>query len=687
MGKCGTTWGSGLKASRPDAMPLWRAFRLRLVALLTALAILAATIPIAYVQPAHAAALPAGYGVFEAAQLVINGRQVYPDVPLLVFGGRMLVPIRIVAETLGADVNWDGARQVASVDTGERHIEMTIGSVKATVDATEVKLDAPAVLYLGRTLVPLRFVAEALGCEVAWNETTRTATVQAAVSGGHVTAVELELLPEYAVLHVRTDGLATYKVAALSDPQRLVIDVMDVTPSLDWAEQAIGQAAIERVRIGTGGDGATYTRVVCDLVDAVRFDPVPAANGAGVDVRIYYKVSGVAWEGGGLTIRSTGPAATSTFSLTGPDRFVVDLPGASLVAGTQGIDVGTDGVVRVRIAQNQVSPDIVRVVLDLLKPATFTIAKTDAGLRVLPAGVTDPGGGTVTPPDPKDPPSAQSIDYQSTALGGRLALTLATDVQSEVVVGADGRQLQLQITGAAATGLAGATVADGLVEEYSIVPAAGGGGLAVVLRLSAYAGHRLTVDGRTVVLELTRSTLVGRRIVLDPGHGGPDPGCTSYSGVYEKYVNWPIAVALKAVLERAGAVVKLTKEQVDTRVTVDGYERTAMANSWGAEVFVSIHCNAFTSPNISGTEVYHYGNSAQSLRLAQVMLNSLTQLGMPNRGVRVGNYVVCRETTMPAVLIELGYLTNPSDERILLDPAKQVRAAELMAEAFQAFFR
>jgi len=685
MSKCGLTWQSGLRASRTEAVRFWRVVRLRLVALLTALALLVAVTPLSPVQPVHAAALPAGYGVFEGAQLVINDRPVYPDVPLLVYSGRMLVPIRIVAETLGASVNWDGARQVASVDTGERHIEMTIGSVKALVDAAEIGLDAPAVLYSGRTLVPLRFVAEALGCEVAWDATTRTATVQSPVAGGHVTAVELELLPEYAVLHVRTDGLATYKVAALADPPRLVIDMMDVTPSLDWTEQAIGRAAIERVRIGTGGDGVTYTRVVCDLVDAVRFDPVPAINGAGVDVRIFYIVSAVAWEEGGLTIRSTGPVATSTFSLTGPDRFVIDLPGASLVAGTKGIEVGAGDIVRVRIAQNQISPDIVRVVLDLSKPATFTIAQSEAGLRVLPAGVTDPGGGTVTPPDPEKPPATQAIDYQSTALGGRLALTLAADAQSEVAVAADGRQLQLQVAGAAATDLAGATVADGLVEEYSIVPVAGGDGFAVVLRLNAYAGHRLTVDGRTIVLELTRSTLVGRRIVLDPGHGGRDPGCTSYSGVYEKYVNWPIAVALKAALERAGAVVKLTKPQVD--VSIDGYERAAIANSWGAELFVSIHCNAFTNPNSSGTEVYHYGNSAQSLRLAQVMLNSLTQLGMPNRGVRVGNYVVCRETTMPAVLIELGFLTNPSDERILLDPAKQVRAAELMAEALQAFFR
>lgn len=641
-----------------------------------------------------AASLPSGHTIFSGAHLVINGAEVFPDVPLIVFSGRMLVPIRIVAETLGATVSWDPDRQAAGVELSGKQIELKVGSSEARVGATQVALDAPAVLYSGRTLVPLRFVSESLGCEVGWDAGTRTATVQSASSGGLLTAVDLELLPEHAVVHLRTDGTVPYQIASLAGPERLVVDLTGAKPDLGWTEKQVGQASIQQVRVGIGGSGASaYTRVVCDLNEAVRFDHRPAADGKGVDLIIYYKVSGVAWENGGLTVRSTGPVASKSFSLSGPDRYVIDLPGASLSSGATSVDVGSGDVVRVRVAQNQTSPDIVRIVLDLQKPLLFKIARFEQGLRVLPEGVEDPpsGGGSTTPSDPKPPVNpgtvtGQTISYAKTASGGRLALTLAAEPKADVVVSVDGRRVALQITGAVAGNLVGANVFDGMVDGFTVEPIEGGG-FVVNVSMTGYGGHTLTVDGRNVTLDLRRSALLGRRIVVDAGHGGPDPGAISYSGIYEKYVNWPIALAFRASLERAGAVVKMTRSVVDPPSILDGYERTSIGNAWGGEVFISIHCNSFTSPGSSGTEVYHSGNSPQSLRLAKLMSASLSGLGLPNRGAREGNYVVCRESYMPAVLIELGFLSSPVDEAVLLNPASQARAAELMAEALDAYFR
>jgi len=125
-----------------------------------------ATLMAALISPARAlaatVALPPGYLVFQGASLHVNGMQVYPDVPLLVNSGRMVVPIRIIAENLGAVVKWDAARNAAVIQGGGLVVDLPVGSAQATVNGQPIALDAPAVLYSGRTMVPLRFVAEAI---------------------------------------------------------------------------------------------------------------------------------------------------------------------------------------------------------------------------------------------------------------------------------------------------------------------------------------------------------------------------------------------------------------------------------------------------------------------------------------------------------------------------------------------
>ncbi len=645
----------------------------RAAAALIILALVAAVLPaFDNPQPAYAAALPPGCQVFKDAGLIVNGQQVYPDVPLLVNAGRMLVPIRIIAETLGADVSWDQGRQTAIVETPSRHIEMAIGSATATMNTHTIELDAPAALYQNRTLVPLRFVAESMGCQVLWDDSTRMALVEPPASG-RLTSVDLELLPECAVLHVRTDNDVIYSVKTLTDPPRLAIDLEKTKPGLDWTEKLIGQALVTGIRIGVSDSGAKFTRVVVDLKEEVRFSHAPAQDGAGVDVEIYYKVEGVVWENGGLTIHSSGPLQTKTFALKSPDRYVIDLPGASLSDTAKSVEVGSGDVLRARIAQFQTSPDVVRVVIDLEKPMVFRVARSDAGLRIMPEqGQADP------PPEGKS-----KLTYESDEDGGRFILQAGEGVEADVAVESSGRKLQLQVSGASASDLIGAGVFDGIVESYEIEKTPDGQ-FSVVVKLTGYAGHELDIEDGIVTLDLPRSVVAGHRIVVDPGHGGIDPGCTSYSGVYEKYVNWPIAALLKARLQRAGAIVKLTRDEEES---INAYGRADVANNWGAEVVVSIHCNAHVHPDRSGTEVWHYGNSAESRRLATLVMSSLAKLGLVNRGVKEGNYAICRETYMPAILAELGFLTNPGDERVLLDPAMQARIADLLMDALQSFFR
>lgn len=166
--------------------------------------------------------------------------------------------------------------------------------------------------------------------------------------------------------------------------------------------------------------------------------------------------------------------------------------------------------------------------------------------------------------------------------------------------------------------------------------------------------------------------LANRTIVLDPGHGGSDPGALGVSGkTREAYNTLFVALDAKNLLEQAGARVILTRSD-DRYVPLAA--RAAIANQAGADVFISIHNDSNPNPAVHGVTTYYYHE--RSRRLADVMQAHLAQaLGTRSVGVIRRSFHVVRETTMPAVLLELGFLSNWSEERLLADPAYRYRAA------------
>ena len=185
---------------------------------------------------------------------------------------------------------------------------------------------------------------------------------------------------------------------------------------------------------------------------------------------------------------------------------------------------------------------------------------------------------------------------------------------------------------------------------------------------------------------------VANRVVLDPGHGGHDPGATGYSGSYEKDVNLIIARKTADLLRTAGFEVMMTRDD-DRYVSVT--DRVEFANSSQAAAFVSIHSNGSTNSATNGTEVYYYvdqndpiavAQAGERARLASIIHDSLMRgLALKNNGVRENNYIVVRYTQIPAVLVETAYLTNLNEEVLLNDPPFQDRAAQAIANGIMEY--
>lgn len=173
------------------------------------------------------------------------------------------------------------------------------------------------------------------------------------------------------------------------------------------------------------------------------------------------------------------------------------------------------------------------------------------------------------------------------------------------------------------------------------------------------------------------------KIFIDPGHGGPDPGAVG-NGVTEEYVNLNVSLELARLLRNAGFDVRVYRttsdENVLTNKNADLRNRAQMANNWGADYFISIHTNSSTNPAAQGAEAYVYRLGGASERLGKAILASIAEeLGSRNRGVMAANFAVLRRTNMPAVLVELGYLTNATEALNLNSPAWQRAVAGAIA--------
>ena len=160
------------------------------------------------------------------------------------------------------------------------------------------------------------------------------------------------------------------------------------------------------------------------------------------------------------------------------------------------------------------------------------------------------------------------------------------------------------------------------------------------------------------------------KIYIDPGHNptGNDTGAVGY-GLKEQDVTVEIALKLKPLLERNGFEVKMSRNSLKDTVA-EGLNaslagRYNAANSWDADIFVSIHCNS-ANTKAYGCETYYYTGSSKGRRLADCVQPELAkETGLCNRGVKSANFAVIKHTNMPAILVETAFIDNYDDNRFL----------------------
>ncbi|MCA0754354.1 N-acetylmuramoyl-L-alanine amidase [Paenibacillus sp. N4] len=173
-------------------------------------------------------------------------------------------------------------------------------------------------------------------------------------------------------------------------------------------------------------------------------------------------------------------------------------------------------------------------------------------------------------------------------------------------------------------------------------------------------------------------------IVIDAGHGGKDPGAASVLKRTEKEFNLSIALKIKALLDKETKLKAHLTRTNDTFVELE--DRVLFAEKLKADLFISIHANAINNSSVSGTETYYY--KANSKAFADTIhKHLLVGTGLRNRGVKQMGFKVIKQTTMPAILLEAGYLTNSGDSKALYSETVQNRIASEIVKGIKEYLK
>lgn len=645
--------------------------------------------------------------------VLMDGQAINIGIPNFIHKDYTFVPIRFV-EKYGAKVSWDQKSKTATVVQEDKEIKMTINSRDVYVNGQKKVVDkvlTPKLVTFPnkdtRTMVPFRLVAEILGHEVGWDNNNRvpfinTKTNKAPDNNSNtmeITNVQVDKgstsIPKVVVNG--TDNFK-YSTALLENPHRLVIDIDEAKLNLKNIsfDNGVGilnvnSGPISKIEVTQLSQSPNVVRVVVYLTEKVDFDIFSGKDGKSLNISFVNKVGKIDKENidgkEALVIYNTNKPKVNTMKLKNPDRIVIDLLDSSLEAGSYVEYNHSIGFIqKVRVSQfepdNNYKPNdrIVRVVLDVKNGVTDPNVKIDTydnRIVIIP-----------------ETSIWETINYSLNGKDRIVTINANRKTEYDIDYNSHGKVITINLPSDSLDLKEGyANINDGLIKDIQVVREDNKAKVIINLMRSAeYTVLSNSIDDK-ISLRFNRDSNIkpsDRIIVIDPGHGGRDPGAV-HNGVNEKDVNLAVSHKLNEGLKNKGYTTIMTRED---DIFIELKERANIANRNGADLFISIHSNSNPNANVSGIQVlYHskdkeYVRKEETYNLANIIMEELIKgTGAQNKGlIARERTVVIRDTNMPAVLIELGFLTNSNEAQLLKDEAYQELLAESIIRGIERYF-
>ncbi len=668
----------------------------------------------------------------QAIKLIINGEEIENlPAPPVIYNNSTLVPAREVFEPLGSVVDWKPATQEIYVGNSQDLLILQIGNKYADFNGRQLQMSIPPQIINGKTMIPLRFVAESFGYEVDWSDTKRAAYVNTVAqptpspeptatpaptatstpvatptpttnpgnTGAVTPAVDMSPggFSEQAFSETNINNLtlpgsssASFVIQATSPiskikktlmpDNRLILDIYNANMGLSKSSYNVNNGLVGQVRVSQfQTEPEKVSRIVFDLNSGVKFSTILSADRQRLSLEFEGNtILGVAHSSNGteeyIDITFQSSPSVNTSYLLSPERVVID---AVLTKINNPAENPVNGRFAKTLRSAQFNENTARVVIDLNQSVKHTVTVNGNRVRITLTEPTyrnikyNPDNFTLTIDKSSAPNlSANQIHHNDLYLDGQYKLTLPGDYSGLL-------------------GYGDYMIGHGDVKSVNIQT--NQGKTVLTINESKILTFSVTDSGNQIIIKrLHPQEVYDKIVVLDPGHGGHDPGSLGH-GLQEKNITYDIVNRLKNIMDADGKVkVYLTRY---TDVYVEHMVRVDIGDQVG-DMFISVHNNAAKdNPTPNGTETYYYPHANDSTKgittkqMADVIHRNLIESIQTNdRKVKTNSYIVIKYNSIPSVLIETAFISNPNDAALLASPEFKDKVARGIYNGIKEIF-
>ncbi len=604
----------------------------------------------------------------------------------IVANKKIMVPLRPIGEGLGYDITWDIKTQTMALFKGNKSLSFVVNKDKAIVDGKELKMDEKTLMSGGRAYVTMTFLESVMEYGFQYDQVAKRMVIkekEVPVIISKVQDISYSEESGYPQLYISTDNPVEYNTFTLDNPDRMVIDINNAIADTDYEVKEINSGDIIGVRIGQFSSQPKVVRIVVDLKNKKKAMVTHSADKKNISLAYANILQPVTIEKEGycdvISIKGSQSVDSQLFSLDNPDRIVIDVQQAVLGGENQNIALNNSSIIK-SVRTGQFDVGTARIVVDLGKSAFYEIKNEDNESKIYISDIPFSFMGydkyynssyvTMNPDDEVD--FKTDFDKKKNVL--KVEINKDIEYDNELYEINDNLLEYIKLSKTQ--------------QKKSVITKA-------EFKLKDKVNYEFLSSSNTKLIKLKLTHIPDTPsdvlVVIDAGHGGKDPGAKAVDGTYEKNYNIDVARRLDRKLKEIGFNTIMTREE-DLYTTLQ--ERADAANWNYADFFVSIHFNAYMN-KAKGIETLYYPNtpteaySINNKDIASIFQEEILKaLKRPSRGVIPRpDLFVLNKTKMPAMLMELGFLTNKEELSFIKKESYREDAANALATSLLRYYK
>ena len=611
---------------------------------------------------------------------------------ILLINGIIYVYSRTVANFYEMTLGWNGTTREVSLAYKDILFAAVVDSSTCTINGKVVNLINPVRMSSGRTYLSVIDLS-LLGLDVVIDDKTAKATVE--TPRAKLESISWTKDGGSDVVEITFSREVEITKSVLSVPDRLVIDAKDSKYDATLSIPTGVSPIVTRIRVGE--NTPRVVRIVFDL--ALSASATVEQNANVIRVKFNNPITDLKVtkndEIEDVVIISEAFINSPAVIVTGENVFYYDLAGTTLVGGNKEYIPSdkSSGIEWVRVAQFD------------LNTVRFAV-KVKTGYKAEYVSSSNPQEFVVKVSPIQRPDSIESRGQDARAIVESVLASLVDDGVIEPISGYQSTVVTIKVEDPTAFNVFRLQFPDRIVIDLPgvdvstlVTEKTGPESVITSIRTSQFTKedarvvldvnakctltYTISEDRTEIRLKLDTSIFAGKVIMIDPGHGGHDPGASTEDAI-EKKINLSVALKLRDMLVQAGATVIMTR---DTDVYTSLTDRSSLANRIMPDVFISIHSNSAWAVTAAGSESYYNNLEFFSKQLATFVLDELVKVtGQTRRRVEFGDLHVVRETFMPSTLIELGFISNAAERARLISDEYQDKAALGIFNGLEKYF-